>query len=149
MDTSNELFRSILVCCLVASLAVTTQLFATSTDHMIESLRKNISRLRTSHEVPGVAGSIIEDREVVWEKGFGYTNIEQYQKVNATSVFQVGRISELITAWGVLSLVEQGKIDLDSPIGRYVNSWEFPSSEHLTGCWQCEEGARNVLVSAE
>lgn len=42
---------------------------------------------------------------------------------------RVQSISKSITAWGVMKLVEQGKIELDAPIWQYFKSWHFPESE--------------------
>lgn len=46
--------------------------------------------------------------------------------VDADSLFQIASISKWITAWGVMSLVEQGQIDLDAPVSRYLTRWQLP-----------------------
>jgi Beta-lactamase len=33
-----------------------------------------------------------------------------------------------ITAWGVMTLVESGRIDLDAPVSRYLTRWTLPPS---------------------
>jgi len=51
------------------------------------------------------------------------------QPVNENSVFPVASISKWITSFGVLKLVEQGKLDLDQPIDNYLTRWNLPKSE--------------------
>jgi CubicO group peptidase (beta-lactamase class C family) len=51
------------------------------------------------------------------------------EAVDSNTVFQVASLSKWITAWGVLTLVEQGKLDLDAPVGRYLTRWTLPQSE--------------------
>jgi CubicO group peptidase (beta-lactamase class C family) len=42
--------------------------------------------------------------------------------------FQVASLSKFVTAIGVLSLAEQGKIDLDAPVSQYLKRWTLPAS---------------------
>jgi CubicO group peptidase (beta-lactamase class C family) len=46
--------------------------------------------------------------------------------VGRDSLFQVASMSKWITAWGVMKLVEQHRIDLDAPVSRYLTRWHFP-----------------------
>ena len=48
--------------------------------------------------------------------------------VNADTVFQTASLSKWITAWGVMALVDQGKLDLDAPVSRYLKRWTLPPS---------------------
>jgi CubicO group peptidase (beta-lactamase class C family) len=49
--------------------------------------------------------------------------------VDGKSLFQVASMSKWITAWAVMTLVEQGRIDLDAPVSRYLHRWKLPPSE--------------------
>ena len=49
--------------------------------------------------------------------------------VDGNSLFQVASLSKWITAWGVMTLVEQHRIDLDAPVSRYLTRWHLPPSE--------------------
>jgi CubicO group peptidase (beta-lactamase class C family) len=46
--------------------------------------------------------------------------------VTPDTVFQVGSISKSVTAWGVMRLVQQHKLDLDAPVERYLTRWHLP-----------------------
>ena len=48
--------------------------------------------------------------------------------VNADTVFQTASLSKWLTAWGVMALVEQRKLDLDAPVSRYLKRWTLPLS---------------------
>ena len=48
------------------------------------------------------------------------------QAVDADSLFQVASLSKWLTAWGVMTLVEQGRLDLDAPVSRYLTRWTLP-----------------------
>lgn len=49
--------------------------------------------------------------------------------VDGDSLFQVASVSKWLTAWGVMTLVEEGRIDLDAPVSRYLTRWRLPESE--------------------
>ncbi len=49
--------------------------------------------------------------------------------VDGDSRFQVASMSKWITAWGVMKLVEAGKLDLDKPVSFYLKRWQLPKSK--------------------
>lgn len=49
--------------------------------------------------------------------------------VDGDSLFQAASMSKWITAWGVMTLVEKGRIDLDVPVSRYLTRWHLPASK--------------------
>lgn len=49
--------------------------------------------------------------------------------VDRNTQFQVASLSKWATAWGVMTLVEQGKLDLDAPVSRYLTRWQLPPGE--------------------
>lgn len=50
--------------------------------------------------------------------------------VDADTLFQMASVSKWITAWGVMTLVESGRIDLDVPVSRYLKRWRLPPTEY-------------------
>lgn len=49
--------------------------------------------------------------------------------VDRNTVFQVASLSKWISAFGVMKLVEEGKLDLDIPVSKYLTRWHLPESE--------------------
>jgi CubicO group peptidase (beta-lactamase class C family) len=49
--------------------------------------------------------------------------------VDEDTLFQVASLSKWVTAWGVMALVEDGKLDLDAPVSTYLTRWTLPESE--------------------
>lgn len=70
--------------------------------------------------VPGVAVGIVKDGTVVYAKGFGVTKRKGGAPVTPGTVFQLSSISKTFTATAILQLVEQGKVDLDAPVTKYL-----------------------------
>ena len=65
----------------------------------------------------GVGGSLAVAREgrLVYARGFGLADIEARQPVEPASLFRIGSVSKTFTAVGILALVEDGRLDLDTP----------------------------------
>jgi CubicO group peptidase (beta-lactamase class C family) len=49
--------------------------------------------------------------------------------VDRNTVFQVASLSKWISAFGIMKLVEDGKLNLDAPVSRYLTRWQLPPSE--------------------
>jgi CubicO group peptidase (beta-lactamase class C family) len=49
--------------------------------------------------------------------------------VDRNTVFQVASLSKWISAFGIMKLVEDGKLDLDDPVSKYLTRWQLPPSE--------------------
>lgn len=50
--------------------------------------------------------------------------------VDGETLFQVASLSKWLTAWGVMTLVEQGRVDLDAPVSRYLTRWRLPDGDY-------------------
>lgn len=86
---------------------------------------------RALHEgfVPGGAVALIEKGEVTLLRGYGFADADARVPVTPRTIFQIGSISKTVAAWGVMHLVEEGKLDLDAPIASVVSRWTLPKSE--------------------
>jgi CubicO group peptidase (beta-lactamase class C family) len=71
-----------------------------------------------------VAFVLLEDGKPVAQH---YASVGEH--VNSETLFQVASLSKWVTSWGVMSLVEEGKLDLDAPVSRYLTRWQLPESE--------------------
>lgn len=69
--------------------------------------------------IPGVAVGVLMDGEetVVTH---GVTNVANPQPVDRDTLFHIASVSKTFTATALLRLVDQGKVELDAPVRRYV-----------------------------
>jgi len=49
--------------------------------------------------------------------------------INDGTLFQMASVSKWVTAWGVMALVQQRRLELDVPVSRYLTRWHLPPSE--------------------
>jgi CubicO group peptidase (beta-lactamase class C family) len=78
--------------------------------------------------IPGVSLAVVKDGRIILAKGYGYANVEHQVPVKPETVFQSGSVGKQFTATAVMLLVEEGKINLDEKIGKYLgnvpDSWQ-------------------------
>lgn len=79
--------------------------------------------------VPGVSIAVIKDYKIAWVKSYGVMDKESKEPVVDQTLFQAGSISKPVAAYGVLRLVEQKKLDLESDVNTYLQSWKLPENE--------------------
>lgn len=75
-------------------------------------------------DVPGAAIGIIQNGKLVYANGYGIADLEHDIDITPSSVFYIGSVSKQFVTFSLLLLEEQGKIDLDDSIQKYLP--DFP-----------------------
>jgi CubicO group peptidase (beta-lactamase class C family) len=81
---------------------------------------------RYMHESQGNIAIVLLDQGRPVESFFA----SHGRDVDEHTLFQGASLSKWLTAWGVMKLAEEGRIDLDAPVSRYLTRWQLPASEH-------------------
>ncbi len=72
-----------------------------------------------AYAVPGVALAVWAGGQE-YVKGYGVTNVDHPVPVDGDTVFRIGSTTKTFTGTTMMRLVEQGKVDLDAPVRRYI-----------------------------
>jgi CubicO group peptidase (beta-lactamase class C family) len=72
--------------------------------------------------VPGLSVAF-QHGDFFWAKGFGYADLENDVPASAESAYRLASITKTITAVAILLLYEEGKLDLDDEVQKYVPSF--------------------------
>ncbi len=86
--------------------------------------------------IPGLALSVYSAQTGLWSYADGYANIEDREALTDQHLHYLQSVSKTYMAVAILMLYEQGKIDLDAPIGKYI---DIPLVRSISG-------AENVTV---
>jgi len=87
---------------------------------MVVRLEQAVPQLMTAGAIPGLSIAVINDSKVIWSNGFGVTNAKTKAKVDDKTVFEAASLSKPVFAYAVLKLVDRGKLDLDTPLIKYL-----------------------------
>ena len=69
---------------------------------------------------PGTAVAVAVGDEIVWSTSFGFADVERHKPVSRATQFRIYEVAMPLTATVLARLAEQGRIDLDAPIQRYL-----------------------------
>ena len=110
--------------CLIVSLSLLWLGTAQAVDwtNAIEAARAEV-RDHLANKAPGFSIAVGKDGKIVWSEGFGLADVAVHKPVTPQTQFRVGSVSKTFTAVGLMLLVEQGKVDLDADIHKYVPSF--------------------------
>jgi CubicO group peptidase (beta-lactamase class C family) len=86
---------------------------------MLDSI---ITAYMNSENIPGAATLIIKNNELIWNKNYGYRNLELQLPVEDSTMFLMASISKTIMATAVMQIWENGLIDLEGDINNYLPS---------------------------
>jgi len=95
-------------------------------DNYISNVFKNLQ----IDEMPGASVLVAHNGEIVYQKGFGYADIEKKIPVTPDTKFKIGSISKQFTAVAILKLQEEGKITTDDKLSKYIP--DFPRGNEVT-----------------
>lgn len=90
-------------------------------------VEREIGDLLRRSWVPGAAIAVVQDDRTLLVQGYGLANVETGQEVDGRhTLFRIGSITKVMTTAAALRLVEQGRLQLDSDVNRYLRSLELP-----------------------
>lgn len=111
---------------MILLLAISAQ--ADETDEFVRAVLQE-------HHIPGAAIAVIKNGKVIKTEGYGLASVEFNVAATKETVFEIGSISKQITAAAVLLLVEEGRINLDEKISKYLpatpDAWKNVSVRNL------------------
>src|SRR5437588_5034536 len=70
--------------------------------------------------MPVAAVALVLGDCVVLAKGFGVSDIETGTPVNPDTLFRIASTTKMLTAAAAIALAQQGKLELNAPIGKYL-----------------------------
>ena len=79
-------------------------------------------------DVPGAGVAVINDFELDYVEVHGVENVDTLEPVTEQTLFQAASISKGVSATGIMSLVQDGTISLDTEINDYLVRWKLPDN---------------------
>jgi CubicO group peptidase (beta-lactamase class C family) len=137
-QTISHLFQAITLTILVLALgldgATAWATPATPSSLDFTAIDAYIAAQMEDQRIPGLALGIVQGDQIVHLKGFGQADASG-RPVTPQTPFIIASVSKSVTALAVMQLVEQGKIDLDAPVQRYLPFFRVAdpdASSHIT-----------------
>lgn len=87
-----------------------------------------LEALIAEHKLPGVSVAVVDHYELVYAATAGVKEQGQAAPIDHETAFSAASISKAITGLVAAKLAEQGVLDLDAPVSRYLKRWQLPAS---------------------
>jgi CubicO group peptidase (beta-lactamase class C family) len=91
-----------------------------SASQIEEKVDPVIQQVMKSYDLPGLAIAIVKDNKIAYAKGFGVKNLKTKDPITTKSLFHMASVSKPFSATAIMQLVEQGKVNLDDPVVKYL-----------------------------
>ena len=85
-----------------------------------------LRRAVEAKEIPGVVAAAANDRGIFYEGAFGTRDIAKGAEMTADTIFRIASMTKAVTSVAAMQLVEQGRLDLDQPIGNVLPELSAP-----------------------
>ena len=127
----------------------------------VQAVEAAIAAAMAAQKIPGLSVAIVTGGELRFSAGYGQADVENEVPATAETVYRLASVSKPVTAVAAMQLAEQGKLDLDAPVQRYVPSfpvkpWPVTTRAllgHLAGIRHYAEGefesTRHFATTAE
>src|SRR5262245_21533115 len=110
------------------------------------SLRAAVER----GDVPGVVALVTDRNGVIYQNAFGVTDVASKRQLTTDAMFRIASMTKAVTSTALMQLVEQGRIGLDDPVGKYLpelaNPQVIESFDPATGDYRLRPAARPMTV---
>ncbi len=84
-----------------------------------------ITKRKAEYDVPGAVVGVVENDTIVFLKGYGVREIKKSEKVDPDIRFQIASVSKFVTGTAIGTLVDEGKLDWDTPIVTYLPEFKL------------------------
>lgn len=97
-------------------------LFSQTSAGYDSNVRKVVKKYRDSLGLVGISVAIIQDNEIKFKESFGSSNLELNTPMTNSSVYRIWSVSKQFCAVSLLKLEQQGALEFDDPISKYLDS---------------------------
>lgn len=92
-----------------------------------------VKTMITNKQAPGAALAVLHDTSIIFVKGFGLREVGKLDSVDAKTVFRIGSVSKSMTATLCASLVDEGVLQWDDPVIKYLPDFKLKTEEATKG----------------
>jgi CubicO group peptidase (beta-lactamase class C family) len=93
---------------------------------VFDEYRASIPERMNKHKIPGLSIAVVDRDGVLWSAGFGRTG-KSKQPVTPETLFSIQSMSKTFTATAVMMAVQDGLVDVDTPITKYLPDFTVKS----------------------
>ena len=132
----TKFFLTVLIGCLFITInnyaqssIIKNQTMKISRNELATQITEYINKEISKRKIVGLSVAVIDSAGVLLSDGFGLADKEKKYQADGTTIFPIASLTKTFTGIAIMQLVEQGLIDLDKPIGTYIEELSLPKGE--------------------
>lgn len=91
-----------------------------------------VKQVMEEEHIPGAAIAVSRNGEVIYQKGFGYRDIETQEPVTPDTIFGIASITKSFTALAIMQLEQEGKLSVHDPVIQYLPEFKLHGIEDMS-----------------
>lgn len=85
----------------------------------LAAFEKKIEQLRKRYHIPGISAGIVNEKQLVWKKGFGYADVDRRIPPDEHTVYHIASVTKTFGSIIFMQQVAAGRLQLNDPINKY------------------------------
>ncbi|WP_083750206.1 glycoside hydrolase family 3 N-terminal domain-containing protein [Rhodohalobacter halophilus] len=82
---------------------------------------------------PGGVVGVMKNGVMVWNQGYGYHDYEKTRSVQPGDIYDLASLTKVVaTTTAVMKLVDEGRIDVDDPVSKYISEFDTDEKREIT-----------------
>jgi CubicO group peptidase (beta-lactamase class C family) len=86
----------------------------------VAELSRLVREAQAEQRIPSVSAAAVHGDEIVWEEALGLADVEAGEEATPATQYRVGSITKTFTAVAVMQLRDEGRLELDDPVGKHL-----------------------------
>ncbi|WP_035775072.1 serine hydrolase domain-containing protein [Clostridium carboxidivorans] len=154
----KKIYSVLLMMLILLNFNYTSLVYAKTTDlstdkKITDYIDGKVNELIKDKKSKGAIVSVVKDNNVLLSKGYGYADEKNNIKADGeNTAFRIGSVSKTFVAFAAMQMVEQGKLDMNAPISKYLGEdspkLKYPVTMHdlLTHTAGFEEKSSGLAI---
>ena len=112
--------KVILLIAIFLSLTILIPSIHADSNDKIQKIEQFVEEQQKMSQIPGISLVIVEKGEIVYQKGFGYADIEEKTPVTSNTLFELASTSKAFTGLAILQLEAEGLLKRTDDVRKYI-----------------------------
>lgn len=110
----------------------------------LEAFDEAVRKVLAEQNIPGTSLALIKDGRLIYARGFGYSDLEKKEVVQADAMFRIASVTKPMTAVAIMMMIEDGTLSMDDRIVDLLTEQPF---FHEDGPTEMDERWKTITIA--
>lgn len=117
---------------------------------LLSEIDSLLNRQIDEEKIAGAVALVSKDGQIVYEKAFGWKDIEAGAEMNTNQLFRIASMTKIITSVAIMQLYEDDQLSLDDPVEKFIPEFSDPvvitSFDEESGEFEIRVAERSITI---